>query len=276
MNYIWDHAIKALQQGVDQDDIFYRYGQPFSPYMELSFIDINETKPQIEVEINPYYRYYSIFKELFEPNFIVSEQGSIGEGINGGGGDNANDNRLGDNESISDVGGINGYRGIAGDNHGDKTTVEVIHDIAIHHLKDIDVLMGMCRREYYIRFIIKDMHNGHFGIFIQENVSALTNEEQKIVANNILSLFETGECIHLLKATIRRIFTNAYVFSNAEEKDEIVFFLRTDETENKRAKIEVIKYLFLPFKCNILIYWQHIFGLIGVPEMMKMGETMNY
>ena len=229
MNYIWDHAIKALQQGIDQDNIFYKYGQPFSPYMELSFTDMNETKPHLEVEINPYYRYYSIFKELLEPNLDENEE-----------------------------------------------TVEAMLDTTIHHLKDIDVLMGMCRREYYIRFVIKDMHNGYFGSYIQKNIEALTQEEQKIVANNLLSLFETGECIYLLKETIRRIFKSAYVFSNAEEKDEIVFFLRTNETDEKWAKIEVIKYLFLPFKCNILIYWEHIFGLIGVPEMMKMGETMNY
>jgi len=231
MNYIWDHAIKALHEGIDQDNIFYRYGRPFSPYMELSFVDMNETKPHLEVEINPYYRYYSVFKELFEPNFVLTEN---------------------------------------------EETIEIVHDTTIHHLKDIDVLMGMCRREYYIRFMIRDMHNGHFGSYVQQNIGALTLEEQKIVGNNLLSLFDTAECIHLLKDTVRRIFKNAYIFSNAEEKDEIVFFLRTEETDEKWAKIEVIKYLFLPFKCNILIYWEHIFGLMGVPEMMKMGETMNY
>lgn len=229
MNYIWEHAIKALQKGVDTDKILYRYGRPFSPYMELSFVDMNETRPLLEVEINPYYRYYSIFKELFEPNLNEKEK-----------------------------------------------TIEVIHDTAIHHLRDIDAFMGMCRREYYIHFVIKDMCSGYFGYHIQKNIGVLTRVEQKIVAGNLLTLFETGECIHLLKETVKRIFTSAYVFSSAEEKDEIVFFLRTSKTEEKMAKIEVIKYFFLPFKCNILIYWERIFGLIGVPEMMKIGETMNY
>jgi len=229
MNYIWEHAIIALQQGIDQDSIYYSFGRPFSPYMELSFVDINETKPLTEVEINPYYRYYAVFKELLEPN-------------------------LGENEEI----------------------IQAMLDTTTHHLKDIDVLMGMCRREYYIRFVIRDMHAGHFGHYIQRNIGVLTHEEQKIVSNNILTLFETAECIYLLKETIKKVFTNAYVFSNAEEKDEIVFFLRTNETDEKWAKIEVIKYLFLPFKCNILIYWEQIFGVLGVPEMTKMGEILNY
>ena len=229
MNYIWELAIKAIRQGKDPNDIFYKYGRPFSPYMELSFVDMNETKVLPEVEINPYYRYYSVFKELFEPN--VNEPAEV---------------------------------------------IEVLHDITIHHLKNIDVLMGMSRREYYIRFIIKDMQSGYFGSYVQENIDVLTKDEQKIVANNLLDLYETAECIHLLKETVRRIFTRAYIFSNAEEKDEIVFFLRTNETAEKWIKIEVIKHLFLPFKCDILVYWEHIFGVIGVPEMMKIGETMNY
>lgn len=252
MNYIWEHAIKVLEHGLDQDDTRYKYGRPFSPYMELSFADINQSQPFSEtnngqllkdVEINPFYRYHSIFKGLFKPN--------LGREI-----DHGSERYIHEN--------IN------------EEVIATIHDITIHHLKDIDVLMGMCLREFYIRFITKDMHDGYFGSYIQKNIGVLSREEQRIVATNLLSLFETGECIYLLKETIRRIFTKAYVFSNAEEKDEIVFFLRTDETDEKWAKIEVIKYIFLPFKCNILIYWERIFGLMGIEEMMKIGETMNY
>ncbi|MCL2593226.1 MAG: hypothetical protein FWD82_07650 [Defluviitaleaceae bacterium] len=231
MNYIWELAIKAITQNIDPDTIFYKYGRPFSGYMELSFFEMNETNVLNEVEINPFYRYYRVFKELFEPNVLLIE-----------------------NEEM----------------------IDVIHDLTIHHLKDIDVLMGMNKREYQIHFIIKDMYAGYFGEYIKENIDVFTREEQKIVANNLLKLHETAECIYLLKETIRKIFKNAYIFSNAEEKDEIVFFLRTDETQEKMTKIEIIKYLFLPFKASILVYWQNIFGVFGVDELMKIGEIMNY
>ncbi len=52
-----------------------------------------------------------------------------------------------------------------------------------------------------------------------------------------MRLYETGEGIYLLRDTVRRIFTSTYIFSNAEEKkDEIIFYLRTKQTEQKRAK----------------------------------------
>ena len=229
MNYIWELMIRAKEKGVDEADVFFKYGKPFSAYMELSFEDINETDILHEVEINPFYRYYSIFKELFEPN-------------------------INENEEL----------------------IEVIHDLIIHHLKDIDVFMGMNKREYYIKFVIDDMKDGFFGEYIKDKIDIFTLGEQKIVANSILNLYRTNECMHLLKDTVSRIFRNAYIFSNIAEKDEIILFLRTKETKEKYEQIEVLKYLFLPFKCNVEVYWEQIFGVIGTYEMMKMNEIMNY
>lgn len=229
MNYIWELMIKAKDQEIDEADIFFKLGEPFSPYMELSFDELNETKVLHQVEINPFYRYHSIFKNLFEPNVAENEE-----------------------------------------------LVENIHDLVIHHLKDVDVFMGMNKREYYINFVIDDMKDGFFGEYLQEKINIFTRGEQKIIANSILDLYKTNECMHLLKDTVSRIFRNAYIFSNIAEKDEIILFLRTKETKKKLEQIEVLKYLFLPFKCNVEVYWEQIFGVIGIYEMMKMDEIMNY
>lgn len=100
--------------------------------------------------------------------------------------------------------------------------------------------------------------------------------EQKIIAQNLLVLFDTAECIYTMKDTVSQIFPNAYIFSNAEEKDEIILYLRTKETREKAEKIEVIKNLFLPFKCNVDVYWEYIFGIIGVDELMVIDQIMLY
>ncbi len=132
MNYIWELAINAIQKGIEEDSIFYTIGRPFSGYMELSMDCINETEIPQQVEINPYYRYFDIFKRLFEPN-------------------------LNENQEI----------------------IEVCHDLAIHHLKDIDVLMGMNKREYYIQFMIRDLENGYFGKYIKEKINVFSAKEKK-------------------------------------------------------------------------------------------------
>ncbi len=90
--------------------------------MELSMECMNETDIPQNVEINPFYRYFDIFKQLFEPNLNENQE-----------------------------------------------TIEVCHDLAIHHLKDIDVLMGMNKREYYIHFIIRIWKRDILGICQTEN-----------------------------------------------------------------------------------------------------------
>ncbi|GCD08524.1 hypothetical protein [Clostridium tagluense] len=48
----------------------------YSPYMEIAFTDLNTSSlPEDNtIEINPYYRFQNIFKELLDVNFNESKQ----------------------------------------------------------------------------------------------------------------------------------------------------------------------------------------------------------
>lgn len=65
MNYIWDLVVKAEKQGLSKKDIHFKLADTFSPYMELCLENLNSTTIDQTVEVNPYYRYDEIFKELF-------------------------------------------------------------------------------------------------------------------------------------------------------------------------------------------------------------------
>ncbi len=71
MNYIWDMAIKAARQGVASSSITFVPAKSCSPYMELSFEDINTVLlgETATVEINPFYRFCDIFKQMLNINF---------------------------------------------------------------------------------------------------------------------------------------------------------------------------------------------------------------
>ena len=68
MDYIWDIIIKAKNEGMNLGDIKFKLASSYSPYMELSNIDLNFEAVENEVEINPYYRFFEIFKNLFLPD----------------------------------------------------------------------------------------------------------------------------------------------------------------------------------------------------------------
>lgn len=75
MNYIWDYILRAEKAGYTEQDIQFIPAKIYSPYMELSFTDLNQTQAEeAELEVNPYYRYYSIFKELFLPDNHENEE----------------------------------------------------------------------------------------------------------------------------------------------------------------------------------------------------------
>ncbi|MEJ6949908.1 iron-dependent peroxidase [Natronospora cellulosivora (SeqCode)] len=69
MDYLWDVLIKAKTNGVNSKKITFELGERFSPYMELSDTYINFNSINNKVDINPYYRFYDIFKDLFDPTY---------------------------------------------------------------------------------------------------------------------------------------------------------------------------------------------------------------
>lgn len=67
MTYIWELLLKMQQKKENADSLIFKPAEEYSPYMELAFVDLNKT--QVEegeiIELNPYYRYHEIFKNLF-------------------------------------------------------------------------------------------------------------------------------------------------------------------------------------------------------------------
>ena len=315
MHYTWKLAIKALQNGMNPHTIRYKFDDDFSPYIEVNFTDLNEQGIPQEVYINPYYRYYSIFKELLNPDLTLGDDEFKRLLLNVDYIKNNLPDEVFKSLFFPDV-PDDPYRQLLRDDermrkmvldqikekylddekygqkylhdtrldilrHRDLKTdspviVENVLDLTVHHLIDIDVLMGMNRREYHINFVINDMHRGYFGSYVKKGIGIFSRGEQVIIANCLLSLYATAEEVHVLKESVRRIFIGSCIFSNAEERDEIVFWLRTKETPLKVEKMEVLQHLFLPFKCTCEIYWENIFGVIDVPEMMITGEISLY
>ncbi len=229
MNYIWDIVVKAKQNEIPKQDIKFLVAQDYSPYMELSVEDINFNKVETEVEINPYYRYFEIFKDMFNIN-----------------------------------------------NTEDEEFRHTLFDIAVHFLADIDIMQGMNKKEFYIRFILKEIESGLLGKRLKEDFELFNKEEKTIIAKSLYRLYITGEMMYILMDSIREIFTNSTIYANYETKDELLFFIPHDRNEINEAKLDFLKSLFLPLKFHTEVYWNAHFGIIGVEETMKVGSIALY
>lgn len=73
--------MQAEQDGFDSNDIFFQPAESFSPYYEHSFKNINQSHvDNPTVEINPLYRFSTLFEYLLHPdvqNLIFAEQKNL-------------------------------------------------------------------------------------------------------------------------------------------------------------------------------------------------------
>lgn len=69
MKYLWEVILKAQKEGIPLNSIHFVHSAVYSAYMELSLPCLNqiELDQDTEIEINTYYRFYSIFKHVFGP-----------------------------------------------------------------------------------------------------------------------------------------------------------------------------------------------------------------
>lgn len=76
MNYLWECMLQIMQQEIPEEKIQFQIAKEYSPYMELSLPYLNQgnIKDRIVIEVNPYYRFYDIFKNLYEPNLTDFKQ----------------------------------------------------------------------------------------------------------------------------------------------------------------------------------------------------------
>lgn len=229
MNYIWDLLIRAEEQGLSKEDIYFNFAKTYSPYMELSPQLLNAQHIEEYVEVNPYYRYFEIFKGLFHP-----------------------------------------------DHEADLEIREYLLDVVLHFLAEIDRMQGMNKREFYIRFMLKEIEEDVFGKQVKENISVFTKKEQEMIALQILRLYQTGDALYLLKDTMKRLFNNCFIYVKSEEQPELLIYIGQKKTEMNERKIQLVQDILLPVNFHMEVYWQIHFGIMDVEETMKLDQIALY
>lgn len=69
MNYLWEVLLRAKQQGIKENTIRFVMAKNYSAYMEIAgeFLNQDTLEKSSVVEVNPYFRFYDIFKDLYAP-----------------------------------------------------------------------------------------------------------------------------------------------------------------------------------------------------------------
>ncbi|MHC1686028.1 MAG: hypothetical protein AB6733_24385 [Clostridiaceae bacterium] len=229
MNYIWDILLKADRQDIKRENIKFVPAKVFSPYIEVLLSDLNIRKlPESNtIEVNPYYRFHEIFKDLLDVNLEESPQ-----------------------------------------------LREVIFDIITHFLAELDLKEGLCKQEFYKKFIKDEIKQGIFGNGISEAVDEFSKEELDYILSGLITLYLTGTSLHLFNKIMKKVFPNTITYQNKDNPKKVLIYLGEFRTQELKRKIEFILDLFLPINMKSNIYYEYHFGIIGVDETMKMENMV--
>lgn len=69
MKYLWEVALEAQKENIPLESIRFVHSTNSSAYMELALPYLNQMgfNEGVEIEVNTYFRFYSIFKNVFSP-----------------------------------------------------------------------------------------------------------------------------------------------------------------------------------------------------------------
>lgn len=159
---------------------------------------------------------------------------------------------------------------------GNEELRAVLFDIVTHYLLFLDVKQGLCKYEYYAKYIRQDLEQGVFGSELKDSISAFTIDEFHTVVRSMITLHETHASVYLFKQIVRRIFINSIIYYRSEEKPEVLIYLGTYETEITSQKIRALLALFLPLGFAFRLYWEKHFGIIDMEQTMGIENIIIY
>lgn len=145
---------------------------------------------------------------------------------------------------------------------------QALSDILLHYLADLDIKLGMCRHDFHIRLMMRDMERGVYGGLPE--LEAFSFMEKRIIAEWLLRFYETGDGPVSLSGAADMLLPECGIY--IREGEEFVFYMRQpyDETEEKR--IGYLIRLFLPLAYSCTIHWTRTYGVLGYEETTQMED----
>jgi len=145
---------------------------------------------------------------------------------------------------------------------------QALSDIILHYLADLDIKMGMCRHDFHLRLLMRDLERGVYGGLAQ--LEAFTKMEKRIIAEWLIRFYHTADGPGSLSGAVDALLPICRIY--IREGEEFVFYMRQpyDDTEEKR--IQFLIRLFLPLACSCTIHWTQTYGVLGYEETTPMED----
>lgn len=238
MNLLWDIVLRAQDQGLKEEDLFFAQAKEFSPFFEQSFPCLNEQHiSSNRIELNLFFRLADLFQDLLSQE--LEEKLSRAE---------------------------DGYAEFR----------EYLIDACLHTILYGDLRDGLTKREVFIRELTKELAKGDFWMAAAGDFQLIDPHKQMRLATLTLTQMQTGSSLSIYRRAILVLFPDARLYQMKADKKKLLLYLGQRRTEEYQRMMGFVQDLFLPMSYQIRIFWEHHFGIIGAKATMKIGEIALY
>lgn len=153
-----------------------------------------------------------------------------------------------------------------------KQMREYLFDIFIQYMIQIDLRQGYSKKEYYYKFILKEILNKFYSEQNIEAIKHFNKDEIYLIFCFVIRLYNCGSSLFLFKQIMRSLYKKSIVYASNDYVDEYLIYIDRKETEIEIKKINFIIGMFLPINFTIHLFWENHFGIIDIDETMEINE----
>jgi hypothetical protein len=109
---------------------------------------------------------------------------------------------------------------------------------------------------------------------IGNDFASVGDFERDAITDGLISLLDHGFSVYLHGKVCKRIFPNMISYLKIRGERMIFLYLGKPKTPRGEAAERLCQRLFLPADLKTDVYWDKHFGIVGIPETMRIDETV--
>lgn len=157
---------------------------------------------------------------------------------------------------------------------GYEKTRGIFFDVFMQYMVQLDLRQGLSKQEYALRFLLKDLLGGVCGSQAARVIKCFERDKLRRLLRLILKLYQCGSSVYLFKEVMKCMYPQSFVYANNEAVHQVLVYIGMEEDIVERERVEFLRDMFLPINYEVLLFWEHHFGIIDVEETMKPDELV--
>lgn len=157
-----------------------------------------------------------------------------------------------------------------------KEIREIFFDIYMQYMVQLDLRQRLSRKEYQLKYILKDFLVNICQIDSRTAVLQMTRGEVPQLMRLVWKLYRFGNGVQLFQEAMRLLYPSSLIYENRAKINQLLVYIGERENDKGRIRMEYLQAVFLPINVQVYMFWNHHFGIIGIDETMIINEMVLF